>query len=343
MDYSCPKCSRVFSCAEAISFCPFCGTAYASAPGASAVSTTRIVIGSDSERAVQEKYWNLTHAEISLVLSALEGRLPSHEEYTLRQLNVRGWLISQSKRSSTAQFRGGCDAFLAEITQAFQSGPSAEPAVPPIDIDQMGKAMDDICQQLLNVIRPEGDLPPLPQLAFQPINTAAKPDDALSAACMTLLQTIEAIKPRFYQVLNENGIFTAASIVSRSAGDARGTDVHSLEKLSQELQSLAQQDYDPLFGAGFEDFLVTFMMSLAALATAANTLHGWLKYDENELAKINALSSCRAAWSILLYETLDQLYQSQRADMLSIQRSVRQICLDYAKAAPDIADEDEYE
>ena len=175
MDYSCPKCSRVFSCAEAISFCPFCGTAYASAPGASAVSTTRIVIGSDSERAVQEKYWNLTHAEISLVLSALEGRLPSHEEYTLRQLNVRGWLISQSKRSSTAQFRGGCDAFLAEITQAFQSGPSAEPAVPPIDIDQMGKAMDDICQQLLNVIRPEGDLPPLPQLAFQPINTAAKP------------------------------------------------------------------------------------------------------------------------------------------------------------------------
>lgn len=83
MDYSCPKCSRVFSCAEAIFFCPFCGTAYASAPGASAVSTTRIVIGSDSERAVQEKYWNLTHAEISLVLSALEGRLPSHEEYTL--------------------------------------------------------------------------------------------------------------------------------------------------------------------------------------------------------------------------------------------------------------------
>lgn len=157
MDYSCPKCSRVFSCAEAIFFCPFCGTAYASAPGASAVSTTRIVIGSDSERAVQEKYWNLTHAEISLVLSALEGRLPSHEEYTLRQLNVRGWLISQSKRSSTAQFRGGCDAFLAEITQAFQSGPSAEPAVPPIDIDQMGKAMDDICQQLLNVIRPKGD------------------------------------------------------------------------------------------------------------------------------------------------------------------------------------------
>lgn len=48
MDYSCPKCSRVFSCAEAIFFCPFCGTAYASAPGASAVSTTRIVIGSDS-------------------------------------------------------------------------------------------------------------------------------------------------------------------------------------------------------------------------------------------------------------------------------------------------------
>ena len=29
--------------------------------------------------------------------------------------------------------------------------------------------------------------------------------------------------------------------------------------------------------------------------------------------------------------------------MLSIQRSVRQICLDYAKTAPDIADEDEYE
>ena len=160
---------------------------------------------------------------------------------------------------------------------------------------------------------------------------------------MTLLQTIEASKPRFYQVLNENGIFTAASIVSRSAGDARGTDVQSLEKLSQELQSLAQHDYDPLFGAGFEDFLVTFMMSLAALATAANPLHGWLKYDENELAKINALSSCRAAWSILLYETQDQLYQSHRADMQSIQRSVRQICLDYAKTAPDIADEDEYE
>ena len=83
----------------------------------------RIVIGSDSERAVQEKYWNLTHAEISLVLSALEGRLPSHEEYTLRQLNVRGWLISQSKRSSTAQFRGGCDAFLGRDHAGFSVGP----------------------------------------------------------------------------------------------------------------------------------------------------------------------------------------------------------------------------
>lgn len=289
MDYSCPKCSRVFSCAEAIFFCPFCGTAYASAPGASAVSTTRIVIGSDSERAVQEKYWNLTHAEISLVLSALEGRLPSHEEYTLAPAERARMAYFSIQTQQHGAVQGRMRRFSAEITQAFQSGPSAEPAVPPIDIDQMGKAMDDICQQLLNVIRPKGDLPPLPQLAFQPINTAAKPDDALSAACMTLLQTIEAIKPRFYQVLNENGIFTAASIVSRSAGDARGTDVQSLEKLSQELQSLAQQDYDPLFGAGFEDFLVTFMMSLAALATAANTLHGWLKYDENELAKINAL------------------------------------------------------
>lgn len=67
---------RGFDSSEGILFCPFCGTAYQDSAPAQQETTTRIVIGSDSERTVQEKYWELTRGEIFRAEDRLERQNP---------------------------------------------------------------------------------------------------------------------------------------------------------------------------------------------------------------------------------------------------------------------------
>ena len=76
MNYSCANCGRAFLCEETISFCPFCGRAYIAAGDRSGAPTQRIVIGSDSERVVQEKYWKRAQSGVNTALLRLRRGLP---------------------------------------------------------------------------------------------------------------------------------------------------------------------------------------------------------------------------------------------------------------------------
>lgn len=74
MKYICLKCGRGLEIDEDISYCPFCGNAYQLA--ASAPQAMQIVIGSDSERTIQEKYWKRTREAMTSVLFRLSASLP---------------------------------------------------------------------------------------------------------------------------------------------------------------------------------------------------------------------------------------------------------------------------
>ena len=120
MIYSCRKCGREFQWEEAVSFCPFCGNAYASFAVASPSPATRVVIGSDSERTVQEKYWRMSHKEIDGTIRLLGALLPTEENVQPCQFDLHEWLQQQKRCRSARQFKKNCDSFLSKIASFLQ-------------------------------------------------------------------------------------------------------------------------------------------------------------------------------------------------------------------------------
>ena len=76
MLYQCTRCGKEFSSDESLSFCPFCGSPYAAAQPEHQVITQRVVIGTDGERAVQEKYWKATQNVLDRMMQNLRYSLP---------------------------------------------------------------------------------------------------------------------------------------------------------------------------------------------------------------------------------------------------------------------------
>lgn len=328
MTYSCSRCGRSFSSDEILSFCPFCGEAYAQPSGGAPVGS-RIVIGSDSERTVQEKYWNLAHEELSLVLSFMERKVQQATAYQPRQLNADAWLKRLAHCGAAAQFAKCCDSFLSQVSSAlFADSCDEKTEVTAFDAEEAANAIKRRCVPLLNALAPGAAAETLPEFVCRAAQSKETPAPA-QPAIRQLLQTVDAIKPALYSALNNVGIFSVAAVLRTvSVKDANTVAPEALEK---QLLDLSQLDYDPLFGAPVDPFIEAFVQAVAQLANAANHARGWPAYDQNERARRSALNDYFFAWERLLFETLDQVYQSHAADMMIVQRSVQQACLQYCE------------
>ena len=131
MDYNCSRCGRSFSCGETISFCPFCGQAYAGGATLQHSFSQRIVIGSDSERTVQEKYWKSTQAAISSALLRLQRELPRFQlekaeeeitvpkQYELPPLHLRDFKALKNC-TSVASFKMQLESYITRMEQSFR-------------------------------------------------------------------------------------------------------------------------------------------------------------------------------------------------------------------------------
>ena len=132
MNYQCGKCGRSFSCPEMLSFCPFCGTAYTSL-FASHTVTQRIVIGSDAERTIQEKYWKKAQNEIESAIRTIGYSLPRFaderpgsehwkqipKEYDVDLLDIEDFITIRDV-SSTAEFRTKLSRYLNALRHTFE-------------------------------------------------------------------------------------------------------------------------------------------------------------------------------------------------------------------------------
>ena len=131
MEYNCMKCGRSFICEDTISFCPFCGQAYKSESVASSVPVQKIIIASDSERSIQEKYWKMTQASISAALRRLwhetprfvpereedEDEIKTPEKYKIIPLNIRDF-VSLKQCTSMASFRKKLEEYVSALAQS---------------------------------------------------------------------------------------------------------------------------------------------------------------------------------------------------------------------------------
>lgn len=327
MTYQCNRCGRAFSCAETISFCPFCGTAYALQSVIQQPVTTRIVIGSDSEKTVQEKYWRMARIELHDALASLDAQIPDEDEHEDRQLDLDEWLHRQKKCRSATQFKQHCDAFINKISSTLTNAPLQGDDPAPIDIDRIGKAIEQTCTAL--AISLDRTLLPdtLPVLSYEALPVEQPREQGvprISEAYHHLLHAVEEVKPVLYAILDENGVFVALSVLGNlSPEDAvRRKPV----ELSAQLLDLAKKDYDPLFGEEYDDFVQAFWEALLRLAYVVNNALALPDLDENELAKIDALQSYLADWRNALNVMLDQIYQSQQQDMVGVHQRLHQLC-----------------
>ncbi len=132
MNYQCAKCGRELVWNETLSFCPFCGHAYASVTAPQTV-TQRIVIGADGERTVQEKYWQKSQQEMKNAIRKIRYSLPHFREerpdsdnwqcipkqYDAKEMDVNDFFVLR-RASSTAEFRVKLCRYLDTLRQSFE-------------------------------------------------------------------------------------------------------------------------------------------------------------------------------------------------------------------------------
>ena len=134
MLYQCTRCGKEFSSDESLSFCPFCGSPYAAAQPEHQVITQRVVIGTDGERAVQEKYWKATQNVLDRMMQNLRYSLPrfsqerpdcdeepkAPKELSEKKLDIHVFL-SLSRVSSVAEFRMKLNRYLQSLQKLFDT------------------------------------------------------------------------------------------------------------------------------------------------------------------------------------------------------------------------------
>lgn len=134
MRYVCSGCGRGLEMNEELSFCPFCGEAYQASARPVQTAAMRIVVGSDSEKTIQEKYWNRTRAAVNDTLNRLRASLPrfskvcedeaSQEEktppkYQTHRLQNRE-LSELGRCASTAGFRSKMKKILETVETEYR-------------------------------------------------------------------------------------------------------------------------------------------------------------------------------------------------------------------------------
>ncbi len=323
MTYSCGKCGRLFECEDTISFCPFCGTAYAAAGASSAVSNVRIVIGSDSERTVEERYWDAAQTKIERIFRLLRKLIPDARKLEMRRLSLEVCERKWGRCSSIAQFKQQCDKLLRRIENLLRMTDD-ETTYKPIDIQEIADKLERIGNSMADVL--DETLQERPALNYSPVDgfKRGKNEKYRSMEWTELLQTILDVRPRFYAVMDECSWFVAKSAMKSVAQEKK----HETDpaKLSKQLRELAQKDYDPLFGESCEDFAWFFWESIQILINIANARNALLQWDQNECAKIEALEAYAEAWEQMLSLTLDRVYQDHKKSMIDVSEKLRLIC-----------------
>lgn len=382
MHYTCSNCGRTLNLGEELSFCPFCGNSYHGA--AQAISTTRIVIGSDSKKTIQEKYWNLARESVQHTLNRLKKSLPRFSEKRNQKMIWSKSMCDRYKRepldvqelselehsASTAVFQAKMRRILENMEKAYRTSSallelgnsyieedrkiSSERAAAmecgewsieeiedeySINIAAEEAFVQEFCAELAENL---GNMSPdrlRPELDYDPDSLEWLQDEdededeaSLQDECFahfaeygvlwTAIQNAAAV---VIDVLQSNGLFALTMV----HGEA--SENFNPKQCARDIQTLKNNDYDPLFGESPECFIQTFFDGLANLMAFINAFPDYIDVmqlsPEQKLLdmknaldeiKLNALRRLIVCWSDILTQELDRLYQSQNEDMMDV-------------------------
>ena len=348
MMYTCSQCGRIMDYPEALSFCPFCATAYdpsESETDALKAQADRAAVSQERSSAVQIKYWHMARLSFLDALELLYDQVIDQDGSAPMQINFNAWLNEQRMIKSGLQFVRRCDSMIGKIHEAFTNQKALELSE-PLNLEAKADEINRVCLRLAEALGSDNPQALRPELKYrengrnntQPMPETLKADEAEHE----LLEAVLRARPAFYRALDEGGIYIAFP-VSASASD-EDLDGTSPANLARTLDTLAKKDYDPLFGEQYDGFISAFWLSLKALTKAVNRLHKLPGIDKDEAAKRLALETLSDDWAEALGLALDRTYQKGQLNMMYVYSDVSSICKELetlSKAEPDGSEDEE--
>lgn len=390
MNYQCMRCNKSFSCDENLLFCPFCGNAYQATAVAPQVVTQRIVIGSDSERTIQEKYWKEAQTATNRILRNLKFSLPRYKEerpedensiipkeYDEKELRISSF-IALGHVTSAGEFKAKLNRYLKDLQKKFEIKSKIHHNLQrairenralalgeklldrykvadfedqyTVRITQEEEYINNICLSLAEAMHCHASKEMIPALAYDPdnVNWAGydEPEEDEEAGYSLpeslseyarLLEVLMEVSASLLKIVEENSTFILSSF-SDAIENLDEDEAFIPSDYIPQLNELAHEDYDPIFGKTPDEFLIVFAEAVYRLSWFIENLpsyQDWLYRcpEENTLFfnqllddyKIRCLRDLIDRWSSKLSQELDKTYQEQRLDMISLSQAIEQI------------------
>lgn len=344
MDYYCNNCNRKFKCDIEVKYCPFCGQSYHAEDHKAKPSTLRIVIGSDSERTIENKYWAAARESITQIQKEIQSQVHDLWNKSMRRLGYIpipeefGEFISNGESEPPVRIRN----YIKRIERTFEEIEKH----PEQLIIKATQVQDWINKEKAIIINTNKKIMKLLGIE-EPINNEnlhnSKSDEDFDEDSIKLnrydhlkyihlLQAIHCAEGKIRKIIfDEDSSFNKPYAKSLSIEEAEEYDP---DTLSKELTELAELDYDFIFGESPDQFILKFWDCIIYLAHIANEMLddqyvktcATVKIDKEKMGReIAALAEIASDFSKGMEINLDKLYRSQSADMLDLQLSLEKV------------------
>lgn len=328
-EYICAACGKRMNLDESPAFCPFCGRPYGQvAPQSfvSPVNTTRIVIGSDSERTIQEKYWHSAQEILQACTTCMINAIPQPMLSRTEDFgDDEAFLRDLRKGRSNRAFRDRCDARLQELQDAFASGemPEKTRILNPLNVRAEAVRIRETGISLARAMGAPHPEALAPMLRYEPVAVDEKPVEQrkIPAEWMALMAAVSNARTQVYTLVEEEGVYAALDFADSAYDGRRG----SPRRLAMSLRSGMEETWDPLFGGNGDDFLEAFWAGLFALAEFLKRAVSCDDLLEAQEVGRDALERFIEDWHDALERALDQAYQAQEKSMLQIEQEMNRI------------------
>ncbi len=332
---------------EKISHCPFCGTPYANHSPTNPISEIKMIIGSDGERTIQEKYWRDAQHLLNKLRAILSDRI---ERYTITAnddiFNRQGfhfinhnqldnllacdyvYVFSQKLEALCAEILEigqqitvlGWENGLTSITLSANSDFDFEKEVQFIGqiYEKCNKAIDG---QELSICEPRDP---------GRVRHSSKTNNRLSVLPLEyiyLSQTLKETVPVITNIVIEHSLIVLAEV--KQFGLYEETDPTILYS---RLQNLKSNDYDYLSDEDPVPFIRLFWTSLSVLISTINRIIRYMtgartadQLEATEERKHAKLIAYIERWDDCLKQKLDTAYQNRSQNMMILSNQLSTI------------------
>ena len=344
MDYYCNNCNSNFKCDIEVKYCPFCGQSYHEEDRKAKPNTLRIVIGSDSERTIENKYWAAARESITQIQNEIQSQVHDLWNKSMRRLGYIpipeefGEFISNGESEPPVRIRN----YIKRIERTFEEI-EKHPEQLIIRATQVQDWIDKERAIIINTnkkvmellgneetINYENRHNSRSNKDFDEDSIRLNRYDHLKY--ILLLQAIHYAEGKIWKIIfDEDSSFNKPYAKSLSIEEAEEYDP---DTLSKELTELAELDYDFIFGESPDQFILKFWDCIIYLAHIANEMLddqyvktcATIKISKEKIGcEIATLAEIASDFSKSMEINLDNLYRSQNADMLDLQLSLKKL------------------